>query len=237
MSEGTSRLAGHLGGIHYSDRGRVHLKNIPDPVHILQAYSEHDAPPSNRWVLMFFGKPGRTIGWKLGLAVVLLAAVTAASVAYLTTGDTEGGNAAPTTTGTSTNGVLAAQSPETALAPNAGLDAIVPAALWKDCRLQTVPEPNAAQTAVCVPPKGLPDRWEISSYRSGSDLMSAYRAEFHRHPGSQRQHRKVQRVHLGRRAPVAARTRQAGRARLLLLRRQRRRHRLDPPASRPADAS
>ena len=125
VSEGTSRLAGHLGGIHYSDRGRVHLKNIPDPVHILQAYSEHDAPPSNRWVLMFFGKPGRTIGWKLGLAVVLLAAVTAASVAYLTTGDTEGSNAAPSTTGTSTNGVLAAQSPETALAPNAGLDAIV----------------------------------------------------------------------------------------------------------------
>jgi class 3 adenylate cyclase len=182
VSEGTSRLAGHLGGIHYSDRGRVHLKNIPDPVHILQAYSEHDAPPSNRWILMFFGKPGRTLGWKLGLAVVLLAAVTAAAVAYLTTGDTEGSNAAPTTTGTSTNGVLGAQSPETALPPNAGLDAIVPAALWKDCRLQTVPQPNAAQTAVCVPPKGLPDRWEISSYRSGSDLMSAYRAEFRRHP-------------------------------------------------------
>ena len=93
VSEGTSRLAGHLGGIQYSDRGRVHLKNIPDPVHILQAYSEHDAPPAtNRWVLMFFGKPGRTrtLGWKLGLAVVVLATVTAASVAYLTTGDTEG---------------------------------------------------------------------------------------------------------------------------------------------------
>ena len=81
VSEGTSRLAGHLGGIQYSDRGRVSLKNIPDPVHILQAYSEHDAPPSNRWVLMFFGKPGRTLGWKLGLAVVVVAALTAASVA------------------------------------------------------------------------------------------------------------------------------------------------------------
>ena len=161
VSEGTSRLAGHLGGIHYSDRGRVHLKNIPDPVHILQAYSEHDAPPAtNRWVLMFFGKPGRTLGWKLGLAVVVLAAVTAASVAYLTTGDTEGSNAALTTTGT--NGVLGTQTPapaETALAPNAGLDKIVPAAIWKDCALQTVPQPNAIQTAVCLPPSGLPDRW------------------------------------------------------------------------------
>ena len=178
VSEGTSRLAGHLGGIQYSDRGRVHLKNIPDPVHILQAYSEHDAPPANRWVLMFFGKPGRTLGWKLGLAVVLVAALTAATVAYLTTGDTEGSNAAPTTTG----GILGAQSPEAALAPNAGLDAIVPAAIWKDCHLQTVPQPNAIQTAVCLPPQGVPDRWEISSYRSGSDLMTAYRSEFHRHP-------------------------------------------------------
>jgi class 3 adenylate cyclase len=185
VSEGTSRLAGHLGGIQYSDRGRVHLKNIPDPVHILQAYSEHDAPPANRWVLLFFGKPGRTrtIGWKLGLAVVVLAAVTAASVAYLTTGDTDGSEAALTTTGT--NGVLGTQTPapaETALAPNAGLDAIVPAAIWQDCALQTVPQPNAVQTAVCLPPSGLPDRWEISSYRSGSDLMSAYRSEFKRHP-------------------------------------------------------
>ena len=29
VSEATSRLAGHLAGIQYSDRGRVHLKNIP----------------------------------------------------------------------------------------------------------------------------------------------------------------------------------------------------------------
>lgn len=178
LSEGTSRLAGHLGGIQYGDRGRVHLKNIPDPVHILQAYSEHDAPPANRWILMFFGKPGRTLGWKLGLAVVLVAALTAATVAYLTAGDTEGSNAALTTTG----GVLGTQSPETTLAPNAGLNAIVPAAIWKDCRLQTVPQPDAIQTAVCLPPSGLPDRWEISSYRSGSDLMSTYRSEFQRHP-------------------------------------------------------
>jgi class 3 adenylate cyclase len=185
VSEGTSRLAGRLGGIQYSDRGRVHLKNIPEPLHILRVYSEHEAPPTNRWVLMFFGKPGRTLGWKLGLGVVLVAAVTAASVAYLTTGDTEGGHAAPTAAGptaTGSNNVLGSQSPETALAPNAGLEAIVPAAIWKDCHLQTVPQPNAIQTAVCLPPQGMPDRWEISSYRSGSDLMSAYRADFRRHP-------------------------------------------------------
>ncbi len=184
VSEGTSRIAGRLGGIQYSDRGRVHLKNIPEPVHILQVYSEHDAPPAtNRWVLMFFGKPGRTLGWKLGLAVVVLAAATAASVAYLTTGDTEGGNAAPTITGTGgVLGTTTTAAAETALAPNAGLEEIVPAAIWKDCALQTVPQPNALQTAVCLPASGVPDRWEISSYRSGSDLMSAYRSDFQRHP-------------------------------------------------------
>jgi class 3 adenylate cyclase len=34
ISEATSRLAGRLGGLHYSDRGRVKLKNISEPVHV-----------------------------------------------------------------------------------------------------------------------------------------------------------------------------------------------------------
>jgi class 3 adenylate cyclase len=183
VTEATSRLAGRLGGLQYSDRGRVHLKNIPDPIHILQVYSELDAPPANRWVLMFFGKPGRTLGWKLGLGVVLVAATTAGAVVYLTAGDhPEGGKALPTIT---TNGGSGSPSaaPATALAPGAGLDAIVPAAIWKDCKLQTVPEPTAIQTAVCVPANGTPDRWEISSYRNGADVTAAYRAELRRHEG------------------------------------------------------
>ena len=65
----------------------MRLKGIPDPVDIYQVYSELDARPSNRWVLMFFGKPGRTLNWKLGLGVVALAAVTAAGVVYLTSGE------------------------------------------------------------------------------------------------------------------------------------------------------
>ena len=188
VSEGTSRLAGRLAGLQYSDRGRVNLKNIPEPVHILQVYSEHDAPTTNRWVLMFFGKPGRTLGWKLGLGVVLLAAATAASVVYLTTGDhTEGGSASPTAT-VAGGGAPPAQPPveAEALAPNAGLDAIVPTAIWKDCQLQNVPQPTAIQTAVCLPATGLPDRWEISSYRNGDDLKAAYDAELHRHANIER---------------------------------------------------
>jgi class 3 adenylate cyclase len=173
VSEATTRLAGRLAGLEYSDRGRVHLKNIPDPIHIFQAYSEREAAPANRWVLMFFGKPARTLGWKLGLVVVLIAAVTAAGVVYLTAdGQGEPGTASPGDT-------TETQAP-TALSPDAGLDAIVPVELWKDCQLQTVPEPTATQTAVCLPQSGTPDRWEISSYPNGAALSAAYEGELRR---------------------------------------------------------
>lgn len=181
VSAGTSRLAGRLAGLQFSDRGRVHLKNIPDPIHIFQVYSELDAPRERRWVLMFFGKPGRTLGWRLGLAVVVVAAGTAAAVAYYTTGGgAEPGGASPPTTTETGGGARTGSAIEAALARNAGLDAIVPAAIWDDCQLQTVPEATALQTAVCIPAGGMPDRWEISSYVDGDDLTSAYESELRR---------------------------------------------------------
>jgi class 3 adenylate cyclase len=173
VTEATYRLAGRMEGLTFSDRGRVHLKNISDPIHILQVYDEQNAPSTSRWVLMFFGKPGRQFGWKLAAGVVGLAALTAAGVVYLTAGDnTEGGNPfrAP----------VAAAGGDQPLANDAGLDVIVPAALWKDCRLQSVPEPTALQTAVCLPAGGTPDRWEISEYPSGKTLAAAYQSELRR---------------------------------------------------------
>ena len=53
------------------------LKGIPEPVHVYQVYSELDAPRTSNSVLMFFGKPREQLGWKLGAAVVALAALTA----------------------------------------------------------------------------------------------------------------------------------------------------------------
>jgi class 3 adenylate cyclase len=163
-SASTSRLAGRLEGVEYSDRGRVRLKNIPDPIHIQDVYSERKAPATNRWVLMFFGKPARTLGWKLALGVAAIAALTAGAVVYLTTSDNPGGSAASPP----------AAEQITTLPASAGLDAIVPAELWKDCHLQTVAEPRALQTAVCLPASGVPDRWEISDYANGKDLAAAY---------------------------------------------------------------
>ncbi len=168
ITEATSRLAGRLAGLQYSDRGRVHLKNIADPMHIFQVHSELEAPaPRHR---------ARSLGWQLGLIVVLIAAVTAAGVVYMTAGGgAEPGNATPPTT---TGRAPAEPAAEVALAPDAGLEEIVPAAIWKDCKLQTTPALHATETAVCLPKTGTPDRWEISSYRSGRELLDAYRAEF-----------------------------------------------------------
>jgi class 3 adenylate cyclase len=186
VSGSTSRLAGRVPGLQYVDRGKVRLKNIPEPVHIFEVFSEFDARPSNRWVLMFFGRqPGRSLGWKLGAAVALIAAATAAAVVFLVTNDHGEGGTAATPLGTTTAPVQAsATSPATET--NIGLAQLVPAALWKDCRLQTVAEPNAIETAVCLPRGGLPDRWQISTYPNGALLEQAYAAELRRHPAIKR---------------------------------------------------
>jgi class 3 adenylate cyclase len=175
VSASTVRLAGRLNGLQYSDRGRVRLKGVPEQVHIYQVYSELDAPRASNWVLMFFGKQGqRSLGWKVGALVVGLAALTAAGVVYLTSNDSgDVGTAAP--------GGLPGETPEV-LAADAGLDAIVPAALWNDCRLQAVAEPGATQTAVCLAKGGMPDRWEISSYRDAAALENAYEAVLRSRP-------------------------------------------------------
>ena len=179
VTEATYRLAGRMEGLTFSDRGRVHLKNISDPIHVLQVYSERDAPAGNRWVLMFFGKPGRQFGWKLAAGVVALAAATAIGVVYLTTGGGAGNSeASPPSAGGSGATTAATET----LAANAGLDALVPAALWKDCHVQTVPEPAASQTAVCLPADGMPDRWEISEYPNAAGLAAAYAAQLRARP-------------------------------------------------------
>ena len=173
VTEATYRLAGRLEGLTFSDRGRVHLKNISDPIHILKVYSEQDAPTPNR-LGAIFAKPGGQLGWKLAVGVMGLAALTAAGVVYLTAGDHgDGGNSFRVPPAAASGGT------ET-LAANAGLDAIVPAALWKDCRVQSIAEPTAVETAVCLPADGMPDRWEISMYPDASSLAAAYESELRR---------------------------------------------------------
>jgi class 3 adenylate cyclase len=172
ISDSTSRLAGRLGGLIYSDGGRVRLKNIPEPIHIYKVYSELDARPANRWTVLIFGKNRPALSWRVVLLVTVIAAATAVGVVYLTAGEgAERGGAAPQ------QPQLPGQAKE---AVATTLASVVPRALWKDCRLQTVANPRADETAVCVPTGGVPDRWEISRYPNGRALNAAYRNEFGR---------------------------------------------------------
>jgi hypothetical protein len=114
---------------------------------------------------MFFGKERRALSWRLALLVTLIAAATAVGVVWLTAGE----GADP--------GGAASQLPgqaENVRATN--LESVVPPAIWRDCHLQTVPNPGADETAACVPTSGVPDRWEISRYENGRALVAAYRS-------------------------------------------------------------
>jgi class 3 adenylate cyclase len=183
VSAGTSRLAGRLTGLQYVDQGKVRLKNIPEPMQIFKVYSELGARPNNRWVVMFLGKPRRALSWRFGAVVALIAAGTAALVVFLTTND-HGERSSASTRPTTETGVAAQSAPLTPppTVANPHLAQLVPAELWKDCRLQTVPDQAAVETAVCLPAGGIPDRWQISVYRNGTALAAAYQTELERHP-------------------------------------------------------
>jgi class 3 adenylate cyclase len=168
ISDSTSRLAGRLGGLHYSDSGRVRLKNIPDPIHIYKVYSELDARPANRWTVMIFGKERPGLSWRVALLATLIAAATAVGVVYLIAGE-----------GAKPSGA-AARLPGQAPISATNLASVVPAGLWQACRVQPVPSPRAEETAACVPPSGVPDRWEISRYPNGGALAAAYKSELGR---------------------------------------------------------
>jgi hypothetical protein len=172
VSEGTSHLAGRLPGIRFVDRGRAHLKGIAGPVRVIRVRSEEEQ--SQPWIVMFFGRP-RNLGWPVALAVVLIAAATAVSVVYLTSGSQgERGSAA-----TGGDGGSAEE------APIADVAALIPSSLRKNCVKQPVPDLGAVETAVCLPPAigetFSPDRWQVSIFANAAAMNEAFEAERARH--------------------------------------------------------
>jgi class 3 adenylate cyclase len=169
VSDGASHLAGRLPGVRNIDRGRVRLKGIEDSVHVVLAAPEEEKQTRSR--ARFSLPTPKRLGWGVGLAVVLIAATTAAAVVYLTGGNKgEGGLAAP-------RGVLG-----TTDARRAGVIALMPTGLARNCIKQGVANINAVQSAVCVQPASAgagfsPDRWEVSIYPSGPALRAAYETE------------------------------------------------------------
>ncbi len=110
--------------------------------------------------------------WAGTAALVAVAAVASATVAYLVARDDGTSTALSTTTpGTGTTTTVA-EAP-------ASLAALVPRQLWKDCAVENQPAPGAVESAVCLQPNVIgaqnpPDRWQISIYPDAAALHSAY---------------------------------------------------------------
>jgi class 3 adenylate cyclase len=174
VSHGTSHLAGRLPGIRYIDRGRVHLKGIEDSVHVVLAAAEGEQQQKSPRKRISLPAP-RRLGWGLGLLVALIAAVTAAGVVYVI-GENNGERSTA-----ATGGELGSTD-----ATRAGVMALMPSGLARNCVKQPVQNIGAVETAACVQrasggPGFTPDRWEVSIYPSGSAVRGAYNAERGRH--------------------------------------------------------
>jgi class 3 adenylate cyclase len=187
ISEGTARLAGRLAGVRYVDRGRARLKNVSDPVHAFQVYSELDSRASNRWVLMFFGRPARTLGWKLALGVMLIAAATAGAVVYLTARgpDTSHGAAgfmrstmpSGTSEGGMTNDHTMTMTTETQMSPLQELMGFAAAHKWTCSQLNAIESGVQAALECQTEYRTYPIAFQMAVFRNQKTLHSAYEAE------------------------------------------------------------
>jgi serine/threonine protein kinase len=102
------------------------------------------------------------------LLVVLAAAASGVVVYFITRGD---------------HSTTPAAAPQTPAFHK--LADIVPAPVWKTCKMQPTPRAGALETAVCLPPEHpttfTPDRLELSAFASGAAVQRAYEAERRRH--------------------------------------------------------
>ena len=116
--------------------------------------------------------PVRLPRWAGTAALVAVAAVASATIAYLVARDDGGATAQPTTTADTGTTTTVAEAP-------ASLAVLVPRQLWKDCAVENQPAPGATESAVCLQPNEIgsqnpPDRWQISIYPNAAALQTAY---------------------------------------------------------------
>ena len=174
-------LAGRLEGIRYQDRGRVHLKGIPAPVRTVELRRELSPMQGGGWSW----RPldwSKALGWRLILAVCVIAAATAGVVVLLTTRGPSG-NAASKNGTTSQMGATGSQMGNgnmsskldhgKKLTPTRRLSAFAQAYHWT-CRGVHVSSSQVLASTVCR--TDVPDRLQLTVYRSKRDLERAYAA-------------------------------------------------------------
>jgi serine/threonine protein kinase len=131
-------------------------------------------------------RPERPMRW-LPLALVALAAAALSGVAvYLLTKDDSKPAAAQTVTTTTTP--TTPTVPTTPVAAAKGLEGVVLKPVWKQCAVSTTPQPDAVESAVCLPLSNpttfFPDRLDLSIYPNAAALKKAFLALKAASPGS-----------------------------------------------------
>jgi class 3 adenylate cyclase len=168
-------LAGRLDGIRYVDRGRVHLKGISQPVHILELRRELSPVQGASWSW----RPldwSKALGWRLVLGVAVIAALTAGVVVLLTTRGPSGG-AATSGNGahrTTTGGMTMGSTEGKKLSPSQRLMTYAEGRPWS-CHSATSSASGALASLVCS--TDVPNRLQLTLFRSKSELERAYRKQ------------------------------------------------------------
>ena len=171
-------LAGRLDGIRYIDRGRVHLKGISQPVHILELRRELSPVQGASWSW----RPldwSRALGWRLVLGVSVIAAATAGVVVLLTTRGPSGG-AANRGSGThqmQTSGMTMGNTEGKKLSPSQRLMSYVEGRSWS-CHDAMSSAPGGLASIVCS--TDVPDRLQLTLFRSKRALEQAYNKQLER---------------------------------------------------------
>ena len=174
---GTTRLAGQIPGLRYIDKGDMNLKGIEGSTRVMRIAWEDE---KMSWLASLLAPRRRRASGRIrfGIATVLVAAVTAAVVVYLTAGeDPQVPGASANQTVTTGAGATTSPTQQTDAAEGL-LASIVPAQLWQNCTPQAVADPGAEETAVCVTendPKN-PDRYQFSVFSDDKTLIKAYEA-------------------------------------------------------------
>ena len=185
VSESVVHLAGRIDGVNYVDRGRAHLKGIPEAVRIHQVLSETAVLATRRPVQLLV-RPKLT--WKLVALVCLVAAATASAVVLLTTGGPSG-SAATKSGGSSPQAPPASTGSMSEGAMEHGEETEAPTGVTE--RLSSYAEGRPWTCRVAVSPAGaearllcstdVPHRLELILYSSRKALDGAYAAEMRRH--------------------------------------------------------
>jgi hypothetical protein len=173
-TDSVTHLAGRLEGISYIDRGRVHLKGIAKPIHILELRRElspvHGASWS--WRPLDWSK---ALGWRLVLGVCVLAAATAGLVVLLTTRGPSGGAA---NEGGSqkmrTEGMAMDTTQGKMRSPMQHLRADVQGRPWS---CGSVKSTSAGALASLACRTDVPERLQLTVFRNKRDLERAYNKE------------------------------------------------------------